>query len=415
MNISEIKKHMELFSRITDIDCFLIDETGGTILRIGEEKPYCSQFRGLTGEACPCMTSHLYAAKQSESLGEAYVFFCPAGLVHFTSAIVVGDAFLGAIVAGPLQMNLPDPYIVNDILKIYSLPITAKGHLETFYRMIPIVEPEKVRYLSDLLTMMTRDFMSEERDNLKKKKAFYDEQRLISESVHEIKAMEVQEAEPGYPMQLEADLCDRIKRKDVDGAKAILNDLLGYIFFKHGLDETRVTGMILELVVVMSRAAVEGGARYEEIFDQNLNYYLNAFKTDSVESMYVWVVELLERFTNLIFPMSSEKVESVNIIKKAIAYINRNFATNLTLDEVSDYVNLSPTYFSRFFSKETNMKFVEYLNMVRVEESKKYLMDLKYGISDIAVMMGFSDQSYFTKVFKKYENMSPGKFRKMHN
>ncbi len=61
------------------------------------------------------------------------------------------------------------------------------------------------------------------------------------------------------------------------------------------------------------------------------------------------------------------------------------------------------------------MKFSEYLNTVRIEESKKYLLDLNYSISDIAVMMGFSDQSYYTKVFKIYENISPGKYRKMHN
>ncbi len=94
--------------------------------------------------------------------------------------------------------------------------------------------------------------------------------------------------------------------------------------------------------------------------------------------------------------------------------MNQNLQEDISLDDVAGAINLSPTYFSRLFSNEMNMTYIEYLTMIRVEESKKYLVDTKHSISDIALRMGFSDQSYFSKVFKKVEGITPGKYRKMY-
>ena len=95
-------------------------------------------------------------------------------------------------------------------------------------------------------------------------------------------------------------------------------------------------------------------------------------------------------------------------------YINQNIQNNLTLEEVAHNVSLSPTYFSKLFSNEMNTTFIDYFNIIRVKESKKYLADEKISLGEIAVKLGFTDQSYFTKVFKKYEDITPGKYRKQN-
>lgn len=409
-----IKNHMELFYKITEVNCMLIDDTGTTVFSQGEMFNYCTKFMELTGDKCPCSGAHLYASKQSESLGESYIFFCPGGLVHITSAIVIGNVFRGALIAGPIQMNITDPYVIDNLIKVYNIPISSRGILQSYYKIIPIVAPEKVRYLANLLSIITKDIVGDQKYELKKKRDFYLEQKIINENIQEIKEGNSYNSKT-YPIQLEKELSGKVRRGDLEGAKAILNEILGYILFKHSGDNDMVISFIIELVVVMSRAAVEGGGNFEEIFTQNIKFYKTAFSINNIEELCVWIVKVLEKFTELAFKLNKENVENTNVIKKALQYINNNFNKNISLDDVAKNVNLSPTYFSRFFSKETNMKFSEYLNMVRVEESKKYLLDLKYSISDIAVMMGFSDQSYYTKVFKNYESVSPGKYRKMFN
>ena len=73
--------------------------------------------------------------------------------------------------------------------------------------------------------------------------------------------------------------------------------------------------------------------------------------------------------------------------------------------------HLHPAYFSSIFKQCSGSSFKEYLNMVRVEESKRLLSNTEYSIIDIAVACGFDDQSYFSKVFKKYTGMSPKQYR----
>ena len=98
-------------------------------------------------------------------------------------------------------------------------------------------------------------------------------------------------------------------------------------------------------------------------------------------------------------------------IKKAVRYISRNYALSICLEDVSRYVNLSPSYFSGLFKQCTGFSFKEYLNLVRIEESKRLLANTDYSIVDIAVATGFQDQSYFSKVFKRHVGVTPKQYR----
>ena len=83
----------------------------------------------------------------------------------------------------------------------------------------------------------------------------------------------------------------------------------------------------------------------------------------------------------------------------------------LTLEEVANHVHLNPAYFSSLFKQSTGSSFKEYLNMVRIEESKRLLANTDYSVIDIAVASGFGDQSYFCRVFKKYTGLTPRQYR----
>lgn len=98
-------------------------------------------------------------------------------------------------------------------------------------------------------------------------------------------------------------------------------------------------------------------------------------------------------------------------IKKAIRYISQTFADNLTLEDVASHVHLNPAYFSTLFKQSTGSSFKEYLNMVRIEESKRLLINPEYSIIDVSMAVGFMDQSYFSKVFKKYTGLTPKQYR----
>jgi AraC-like DNA-binding protein len=89
--------------------------------------------------------------------------------------------------------------------------------------------------------------------------------------------------------------------------------------------------------------------------------------------------------------------------------------TNLTLSlrEISQSLNVHPAYLSREFSKYFNdLTFGDYIRKLRIEKATTLLNDSKYSLAEIAYLTGFSDQSHFTRIFKKYTGKSPAAYKK---
>jgi two-component system, response regulator YesN len=88
-------------------------------------------------------------------------------------------------------------------------------------------------------------------------------------------------------------------------------------------------------------------------------------------------------------------------MKKLLEFIKYHYAEPLTLTEVAKHFHFNPSYLSSYFSIHNSEGFIEYLNRIRIEEASKLLVEGKATISEISGMVGYSDHSYFCKVFKK--------------
>ncbi|MTW88044.1 response regulator [Virgibacillus dakarensis] len=99
-------------------------------------------------------------------------------------------------------------------------------------------------------------------------------------------------------------------------------------------------------------------------------------------------------------------------MKKLLEYIQEHYAEALTLTSVANHFHFSPSYLSSYFRAHNKEGFIEYLNRIRIEEATKLLEQNTLTISEISAMVGYSDHSYFCKVFKKIIGVSPSKYRK---
>ena len=77
-------------------------------------------------------------------------------------------------------------------------------------------------------------------------------------------------------------------------------------------------------------------------------------------------------------------------------------------------VCLSPDYLSRIFRQETGISFHQYLNNVRITKAKELIRTTALRLTDISQMVGYDDQSYFTKVFKRTAGIAPGEYVKKY-
>ena len=96
-------------------------------------------------------------------------------------------------------------------------------------------------------------------------------------------------------------------------------------------------------------------------------------------------------------------------------YINADYKSNITLDALENRFNLSKYYLCKLFKKSVGFTFSDFLNQVRVTEAKKLLETTELSVADIAHKTGYSDISYFCRVFKKIMGITALKYRKASN
>ncbi|MCE0639011.1 helix-turn-helix domain-containing protein, partial [Clostridioides difficile] len=82
------------------------------------------------------------------------------------------------------------------------------------------------------------------------------------------------------------------------------------------------------------------------------------------------------------------------------------------LNSISDVFFISPNYLSSIFNERNKVSITEYINLLRIEESKKYLLDRSMSVSDICKKVGFNNSSYFSQIFKKFNSITPNEYRK---
>lgn len=99
-------------------------------------------------------------------------------------------------------------------------------------------------------------------------------------------------------------------------------------------------------------------------------------------------------------------------IEEAIYYINKNITKRITVNHLAQQVNLSPDYLNCIFKKFTGYPPVKFINKCRVNAAKTMLAEENKKVKEVAALLGFKDEFYFSRVFKKVEGISPLEFIK---
>lgn len=385
----------------------IINEHGKTLVSEGESPHFCHLFQKHLPSYDSCEKMHISASKKAIDLGEAYIFACHADLNHIVYPLISKNVFLGSILVGPFLMDTPDSILISDITKKYTFSTEEALELYDETSSIPVIAPSLVNHVSHLLFYLFSNLITDSKKELLKNNEKLLQQSRISESIQRYKAENIQT--DSYPYEKEKELINQVQKGDVRAAYAILNDLLGYVLFSQGNSLEIVKSRAIELCSLLSRTAIERGAPTDSILKLNNHFLQNLQSIQTMDTLCYKLQEIVETFTESMFHYIPTK--NNEIIKRSLLYIYEHFNTQITLEEVAEYVHLHPSYFSSLFKKSTGSSFKEYLNMVRIEESKRLLSNTDFSIIDIAIAVGFEYQSYFSKVFKNFTGLTPKQFR----
>ncbi|RPF54018.1 response regulator transcription factor [Aquisalibacillus elongatus] len=99
------------------------------------------------------------------------------------------------------------------------------------------------------------------------------------------------------------------------------------------------------------------------------------------------------------------------VTQMVVNYIEENYHERRSLSDIALAVNKSKFYISHLFKQETGQTISEYLQKVRTDQAKQLLKDTDKSIQEVGYQVGFDDQSYFSRIFKKWEGQTPNQFK----
>jgi len=395
------------FNTISGINCSTVDlsvpNSTGTFYTTGFCSA-CSRLQKDTLRNLKCENINIYSCLQSERWGGKYECLCPAGLAFINTTISKGDDEKLGISAGPFIMT--ELSEVNEDLKgMFGDKMDVELLVEA--KKLPVIECSKVSTYADVLFMLSSYMV--ERNSI--------EMRILeqlaqneSEQFYQIADIKNSKAENyNYPIESEKMLQNYIAQGDKTASQKVLNEILGHIFFCSGGNFNVIKARTTELIVLLSRAAIAGGADVIEVFGMNYDYLNDIHNCRTLDELNKWLSNVLIRFTSAVFDVRTMKHS--DIIMKIIDYVRHNYMRKITLNDISNHVNFSVSYISRIFKDEMGSNMMQYINKVRVDNAKLLLLNNEIPLIEVAYLCGFEDQTYFNKVFKKNTNISPGKFR----
>ncbi len=387
-------EYAEHLSELTGVSVSVLDVPNGKFLQSGRPN-VC---KDCLYSKCTAVNVHLYGSNEAYRWNGQYIYYCPLGLVYAASPVIDESGRMdGSLIAGPFIIG-----DVQDTLLDFPEPLMTE-----LVAKLPVLSPSKARHLTAVLAASAAYAAGIPQG---KAGSFVFEQEKLLKSIYNAREKMINEGGDNvYPIEYEKKLHSLICSHDKTGAQQLLNDLIGRIYCASNFDLPTIKIRALELIVILSRATIDAGADVKEIFLFNSNYINEIEKFDSLDDLSVWLCSIMHRFINYSFDFT--QVKHSDIVYKVMEYVKRNYASKISLDDVAKHVYLSRSYLSSVFKDETGYSLFNYINRVRVEKSKLYLLDNTISLVDVAALCGFEDQSYFTKVFKKATGVSPKKYR----
>ena len=214
--------------------------------------------------------------------------------------------------------------------------------------------------------------------------------------------------EEDYPIEIEKSMFEDTIKGEVTHAMQESQRFFDWMVSKHPDNMMGIRLKSLEFVLWAEHLAYEsGGMTYH--FDSRNDYLPVLMDFSNYEDMKHWFVSKIGDATRNVITKKDE--QSSGLIERAKKYINTHFKNDISLDEISREIDISPYYFSKLFKEETGENFIEYLTTTRMEYAKSLILKSNLNMKEICAEVGYQDPNYFSRIFKKTVGVTPTEYK----
>jgi two-component system response regulator YesN len=413
LELEQLKKLFRYFSVVSGLDVVLFDGSGREVLVNRRSGSICA----ATKNCWKCREYLTCGGAMSSNLGEPYIYACGCGLIMCSSPVMFNERLVGSIACGPAILWDVDEVAVLE-LEEHTRDMLTDISSEAFLRNTPSCSCESISGFAQLLFIVADSLTREHSRYLNQRAQIAEQQARISEllidrtiAAAELIKLEERSMTLAYPVETEKELIAFVQSGNKQQATKILNNLLGVIFYlaEGNLDPIRVK--LFELVAFLSRAAVDAGAPLRDVNRITKDSFEICEDSTDFERLCFLTTQAMERFIDTVYQNRTQRQTS-QPLSRAIEYVRRHYASDLSLGAVADAVFVSKYYLSHLFQKEMKTTFSGYICRIRIEMAKRFIKeDHTAQIQEIAGRVGFNDANYFTKVFKKFSGVTPKEYQ----
>ncbi|WP_338781235.1 helix-turn-helix domain-containing protein [Metabacillus sp. FJAT-52054] len=206
-----------------------------------------------------------------------------------------------------------------------------------------------------------------------------------------------------YPLEVEKELIHYFVQGKKEEAFQILNRILEENLEEKNLDKAALSQFVFAMAGTVNRI-VQSSARVPG--DEMLHLEMSAIRDRETLKG-----EIVKTFTS-----ASDRISSAlpgpSAASRIVRYIQGHYSKDLSLQDLSEHFQLTPSYISTIFKEYTGENYKEYLNRFRIEKAKELLAGKNMKVNEAARLVGYNNVNTFIRIFKKYVGLSPGQYEK---
>ncbi|MBR1758394.1 MAG: helix-turn-helix transcriptional regulator [Lachnospiraceae bacterium] len=313
------------------------------------------------------------------------------------------------VIVGPFVRNEFPEAKVQSLLISHSIPASYSASVRLYYSSFPLLSATHTR---DTILGCIRAFVGQSEN-------YY---------YQHLRKLEPNGSLPHAPREESLDYLSIYHRYDLENrflrtieTGDTENVLIAqYAMSADGMNQNRYVNAVyqdpvvgISMIRALARKAAErGGASLIDIHEITQRNVQRTLAAKNVQERVRYLDQMLVELSEAV-RISKQHMSNYSApIRRVAEYIGLNFSQEISLDQLADLIGYAPTYLSKTFTKEVGMTITRYIAMLRCQKAAQMLRDEDLTVQEISHYVGYMDNNYFVKVFKKQYGMTPTEYRK---
>lgn len=348
----------------------------------------------------------IVALHESVTTGQPYFFETTPGLTSWLIALENRRIIHGALLGGDVistESTVTSSTHLNQLAALGLSPGAAHDYLASR----PVLSPQTMREAAERLQTLFYQISGWKAVQMEENRLRMQQQQQIADAVEDQRRRGFVSA---YPFEKERILLSHIRAGDQAGARRVLNEMLGAIYLTSP-KLVVLRARAIEMMGYLTRTAVEDSPVMESLISRNHRWMEQLIRAHDFEELSRVLTEALNDFIEGIYLHGFNR--SNTQVSTALDYITQHYDHPLSLADVATAVGLSTFRLAHLVKAHTGKTVLQLILHARIQTARQLLENTEKPCTAIAHEVGFHDQSYFIRHFKRVTGETPARYRRM--